>query len=72
MNAYIYVKQRKAMQDGQAVNFDIHKNSLGPDHLARQATEAEGKLQNSHYDGERNHMGLGQVCLLHKEQHTII
>ena len=53
IGTYVYVKQRKATQDGQAVFFNIHKHFLGLDHVARQATEAEGKLQTSHYDGER-------------------
>ena len=53
MDAYVFVKQRKAMQNSQVVYFNIHKHFLGPDHVTRQAIEAEGKLQNSHYDGER-------------------
>ena len=53
MIAYIYVKQRKAIQDIQAVYFDVQKHFLCPDHMARQATEVEGKLKNSHYDGVR-------------------
>ena len=44
MDAYVYVKQSKAMQDNQAVYFDIHKHFCGPDHVARQAADAEGKL----------------------------
>ena len=47
MGAYVYVKQRKAMQDGQAVYFKVHKYFICPDHFARQAIEAGGKLQNS-------------------------
>ena len=47
MVAYVYVKQSKATQNDQAVFFDIHN------HVARQAADAEEKLQNSHYDGER-------------------
>ena len=41
MDAYVYVKQRKEMQDSQAVFFDIHKLFLDPNHVARQATKAE-------------------------------
>ena len=52
MDAFVYLKQRKAMHDGQAAFFDIHKCFLGPDHVARQVTDAQGKLQNSHHDGE--------------------
>ena len=50
---YVYMKQRKSIQDGQAVFFDVHKCFLGPDHVARQATEAERKLQR---------VGMGHVC----------
>ena len=49
-DAYVYVKQRRDLQDGQAVYFDIHKQFLGPDHVARQATKAE-KLKTYPYDG---------------------
>ena len=53
MDAYVYMKQRKGMQDGQALFFDAHKQFLSPDHVARQAVEVGKKLQTSHYDGER-------------------
>ena len=43
-DAYIYMKQRKGKQDSQAMFFDIDKQFLSPDHVARQATEAERKL----------------------------
>ena len=56
------MKQRKATKDGRAVFFDIHKKFLDPDHVARQATDAEGKLQNSH----------DKYVILHKERHAII
>ena len=46
MDAYIYVKHRKAMQDRQAVYFDTHKHFLSPNHVVKQATDAEGKQQN--------------------------
>ena len=45
MGAYDYMNWRKAMQDGQALYFNVNKYFLGPDHVARQAAEAEGKLQ---------------------------
>ena len=44
MYACVYMKQRRGIQDGQAVFFDIQKPFLGPDHVARQAPEAETKL----------------------------
>ena len=50
IDAYVYVKQRKSMQDGKAMFFDIHKQYLGSDNVARQAAEAEEMLQASHYD----------------------
>ena len=53
IDAYDYVRQKKGMQDGQAVFFSIHKQYLGPDHVAKQAAEAEIKLQASCSDGER-------------------
>ena len=46
MDAYVYMKQRKAMQDSLAVYFKVHKHFLGPDPVARKAEDAEGKLQN--------------------------
>ena len=58
MGAYVYVKQRKGIQEGQEVFFDIHKQCFGPEHVTRQTTLAERKLQNSHYNGERK-TGLG-------------
>ena len=52
--------------------FDIHKHFLCPDPVARQATDAEGKLQISHDDGERNSWDWDKCVVLHKEQHAII
>ena len=52
--------------------FDVHKHFLGPYHVAREAADAEGKLQNSHYDGERKTWDWDKYVVLHKEQHAII
>ena len=71
-DAYVYVKQRKGMQDSQAVYFDIHKQFLDPDHVARQSTDAERKLQNSHYGGEKKRWDWDNYIALNKEQHTIM
>ena len=72
MDAFVYVKQRKAMQNGHVVFFDIHEHFLGPDHVARQAACAEGKLQNSHCNGGRNTWDWDKYVALHKEQHAIM
>ena len=40
--------------------------------MARQATDAEGKLQNAHYDGERKTWDWYKYVALHKKQHTIM
>ena len=52
--------------------FDIHKCFLGPDHVARQAIDAKGKLQNSHYDDERKTWDWDKYVALYKEQHAIM
>ena len=72
MDANVYVKQRKTTQDSQAVYFDIHKWFLGPDHVARQATNAERKLQTSHYDHKKKGWDWDKCITLHKEQHAIM
>ena len=72
MDAFVYVKQRKALQDGQAVFFNVHKHFIGPDHMVRQATDAEGKLENSYYDGERKTWDWDMCVAPHKEQHAIL
>ena len=72
MGALVYVKQRRGMQVSQAVFFDVHKHFLCPDHVARHAADAEGKLQNSHYDRERNSWDWDKFVVLHKEQHVIM
>ena len=61
-DAYIYVKLSSV----------IHKCFLSPDHVARKATEAERKLQNSHYDGERKTWDWDKYVAFHREQHTIM
>ena len=66
MDAYVYMKQRNGAQDSPTVIFDIHKHFLGPDHMVRQATEAEGKLQHFHYDGERMTWDWDKYVALHK------
>ena len=58
--------------DGQAVLFNIHEQFLGHDHMARQATEAERKLQTSHYDGDRKTWDWGKYVALPKKQHAIM
>ena len=72
MDAYVYVKQRKETLDSWAVYFHIHKHFLGIDHMVRQATDAEGKLQNSHYDGQQKTWDWDKYVALHKEQHAIM
>ena len=72
MDTFVYVKQRRGMQDGQAVLFDVQKHCLDPDHVARQATDAEGKLQNSNCDGERKKLDWDKYVALHKEEHAIM
>ena len=71
MNAHVYVKWRKFMQDSWAVFFDIHEQLLGPDHVARQTSKAERKLQKSHY-GEKKGWDWYKYVTLHKEQYTIM
>ena len=48
MDAFVYMKQRRATQGSKAVFINIHKHFLGHDHVARKVPDAEGKLQNSH------------------------
>ena len=45
INKYVYVKHRKSMQDSWAVFFNVHKHFLGPDHVAKQAADAERKCK---------------------------
>ena len=66
-HACVYMKQRKSMQDGWAVFFYDHKRFLGPDHVVRQAAEAEGKLKNSHYDDEIEAWNRDKYDTLHKD-----
>ena len=55
------------MQDSQAVFFDIHKQN----YMTRPATEAEQKLQNSHYDSEMKRWHWDKQVALYKNQHKI-
>ena len=70
MDAHVYVKQMKSTQDHWAVFFDFHKRILSPVHVARHATEAEKKQQNSQCDGEKKEWDWGKYVALYKEQHT--
>ena len=72
MDAYVYMTQRKSMQDGWARFFNVHKWFLRHDHVARQATEVGRKLQTSHYDSERKGWDLDKYIALHKKQHAIM
>ena len=65
-DSYVYMKQRKGMEDCQAMFFDNHKHFLGPDHVAMKATDAERKLQTSHYDCERRGWDWDKYATLHK------
>ena len=64
------MKQRKITQDSQAVYFNIHKRFLDHDHVARQAAEADKKLQNSHYDGEKKEQDWDKYMLYSKKNST--
>ena len=71
-DTYVYRKQRKATQDGQALYFNIYKRFIGPDHVAMQAVDSEEKILNFHYDGNRKMWSWDKYVALHKEQHTIM
>ena len=71
MDAYIYMKLRMSTQNGQGVFFNVHKTVIVPDHVVRQATKEEKKLQNSH-DGKKKWWDWEKYFALHKEQHTIM
>ena len=71
-DAFVYMKQKKSMQHGGAVFFDVHRQYLRPDHVASHATEAERKLWNSHNNGEKKKWDWYKYVMLHKEQHTMI
>ena len=71
-DAYVYVKQRKGIQDDQAVFFDVNKHFLGPEHVVRQATKAKGKLRKSHYDGKRKMWDWNKYATPIKEQYVIM
>ena len=60
------------MQDSQTAFFDIHKHFLGPDHVARKATDAKWNLQNFIYDCEKKAWDWDKYAILYKEQHAII
>ena len=47
--------------------FDIQKQFLGPDYVARQATDAERKLQTSQNDHERKEWDWDKYVTLQKE-----
>ena len=52
------------MQNGQAVFFNIHRQVLSPDHVARQATEAERKLHKTLYSITNSSMDTrATVCI---------
>ena len=67
MDTFVYVKQRRYMQESWVAFFDIHKCFFGLDHVARQAADVEGKLQNTHYDGERKSWYWDKYVALQKE-----
>ena len=71
-DACMYMTHRKSKYNGWAAFFDINKQFLCIDCVARQAPEAEQKLQNSHYNGEKKGHGWDIYVALHKEQHIIM
>ena len=50
--------------------FDSHQQFFGPNRVAKQATEAERKLQDSQYDGENKGSNKDKYVALNKKQHT--
>ena len=72
MGAYVYMKQKKIIQDSLTVFFDIHQQFFGPDHVAWQAAKAERILQISYYDGEKREWDWDKYVALLKEQHKIM
>ena len=67
MGEDIYAKQRISTQDGHLVFFDIHQHFLGPNHVTRQATDAENRCK-PFTMMMRGKVGIGQVC--HTSQGT--
>ena len=71
MDNYIYVKQRKSMQDGQCFSMSI-SNFLALSMWSGRPQSQNGKLQSYHYDDERKAWDWNKYITLHKEQHDII
>ena len=72
MMTYVYVKQRKNLQEDQTLYFDTDKHFLCPDHVARQVVETERKLQTSPYDSERKGRNWVKFVAFHKKKHAIV
>ena len=60
------------MQDSWTVLFNVLKWYLGPNNMAKHATEAERKVQNSDYDGDKKGWDWDKCISLQKEQHTMM
>ena len=68
----LYIKQMKSSLGGQDILLDVHQQILCTDHVARKATEAGTKLQNSHGDGKKKGWDWDKHVTLHKELYTIM
>ena len=71
-DAYVHMKHRNSLQDGQAVVFNVHQQLLGNNSMTRQATEEERKLHSSHYESKKKEWDWLKDATLHKKQYTIL
>ena len=69
---WTYVCPAHCNQNGQLAYMALKTHYLGPNNMNHQANEAETKLKDSSYHGERNHWNFEKYICMHQDQHTIL
>jgi hypothetical protein len=71
-NAWTWVKPFARTQNGRAAYLALHSHYLGASKSDYIQAEAENKLKNTFYNGERRNWNFEKFVQTHKDQHTAI
>ena len=69
---WTYVQPAQRTHNGHMAYRALKNHYLGPNNMNHQANEAEAKLKDSSYHGEKCHWNFEWYVCMHQDQHTIL
>jgi hypothetical protein len=71
-NAWTWIKSHGRRGDGRAAYWSLYNHYLGASKTDNVQASAEGKLNNTTYQGEKRQFNFERYVQIHKEQHTAL